>query len=92
MLASGMAFVCKVSDTKTPASEVARRVRADVTRHGVVVLRAGRPGARQLRRVQAVLRAGGYQARYLSEGSAEHVLVVTGPGQEMPRVTAWWGG
>jgi hypothetical protein len=89
MLPSGMAWVSVVS-TKT--GEVARAACTDVARHSVVVL-TGRPGqGRQLRRVQATLRAGGYQARYLTDGAASHLLVVTAPGQEMPRITAWWGG
>jgi hypothetical protein len=86
-----MAWVDRISTT-TPAGVLAYRARADVAQHGMVVLLGGRAQARQLRRLQAALRAGGYQARYLSDGSAEHVLVMTAPGQEMPRVTGWWGG
>jgi hypothetical protein len=83
--------VCQVS-TMASVDDLARKTRADVAEHGVVVLLGQRAQARKLRRLQAALRADGYQARYLSDGSAEHVLVVTAPGQEMPRVTGWWRG
>jgi len=73
-------------------ADLARGARTDVARHGAAVLLGAASQARQLRRLQAALRAGGYQARYLSDGSAEHVLVVTAPGQEMPRSLGWWGG
>jgi hypothetical protein len=92
MLTSSMAWVCKVS-TKTPASEIARVARADVARHGVVVLAGGRSEARQLRRVRGELRASGYQAWDLADDAGRvHRLIVMAPGQEMPRVLGWWGG
>jgi hypothetical protein len=91
MLASGMAFVSRVP-TPVPVADLDRRTRANVDRHGVVVLLGGRSQARQLRRLQAALRAGGYQARYFTDGAALHQLVVTAPGQEMPRAIGSWGG
>ncbi len=86
-----MASVRRVS-TRMTVGDLARGVRTDVAGHGVAVLLGAASQARQLRRLQAALRAGGYRARYLSDGSAEHVLIVTAPGQEMPRTLGYWGG
>jgi hypothetical protein len=85
-----MAFVCQVPTVVRAAD--CRRIRADVARHDVVVVLGRRSQARQLRRLQAALRAGGYQARYLTDGAAAHQLVVTAPGQDMPQTVGWWGG
>jgi hypothetical protein len=91
MLPSGMAWVCRVS-ARTTVGDLAHAVRVDVAEHGVVVVLRPRSQARQLRQLRAALRAAGYQARYFLDGTAQRLLVVTGPGQEMPRCTAWWGG
>ena len=75
-------------NTALPVASLARKTRADVARHGGVVL-VGRPSqARQLRRLRGELRAAGYEARYWSDGAARHVLTV---GREPSRVAGWWG-
>jgi cell division septation protein DedD len=73
--------------------DLARGARADVAEHGAAVLLGAASQARQLRRVQAALRAAGYQARYQSDdGGRMHQLIVTAAGQEMPQTVGWWGG
>jgi hypothetical protein len=81
--------VCQVSTTAS-VDDLARRARADVAGHGAVVLLGRRAQARKLRRLQAALRAGGYQAHYVSDDS-QHVLTVQPSGQDPVRVVAWWG-
>ena len=89
--------------TRTPVSRRGRaadraapdnlvlETQAGVARHGTVVLLGRRPQARQLRRLQAALRADGYTAHYFTD-ETQHQLVVVGAGQDMPRVVGWWGG
>lgn len=91
MLASGMAWVCTLT-AKVPTGDLARAVRVGVAEHGVVVVLRPRSQARQLRQVQVALRAGGFRARYFTDGAALCQLLVTAPGQDMPRVVGWWGG
>jgi hypothetical protein len=74
---------------RVPIAELARRTAADVERHGAVVLVGGRKQARQLRRVQAALRAAGYCPHYFTDG-ARHLLTVEPPGPSS-RALAWWG-
>jgi len=85
-----MDFVCQVSTTAS-VGDLARKTRADVAEHGAVTLLAQRAQARKLRRLQAALRADGYETHYVSDDS-QHVLTVTAHGQEIPRVTGWWRG
>jgi hypothetical protein len=74
--------------TNRRLDDLAARVRADVARRGDVVLVGGRSQVRQLRRLRAALRAGGYEARYWSDGAGQHVLTVQ---REPSRVVGWWG-
>jgi hypothetical protein len=75
--------------TDLSIADLARRTAADVARHGTVVLVGRRSQARQLRRVQAALRADGYAPHYFSDG-AQHLLTVEPPGPSS-RALAWWG-
>jgi hypothetical protein len=85
-----MASVRRVS-TRTTVADLARGARADVAEHGAAVLLGSASQARQLRRLQAAMRAGGYQAHYVSDGG-QHVLTVQPQGQDPVRVIGWWGG
>ena len=75
--------------TDLAVNDLARRTAADVERHGAVVLVGRRSQARQLRRVQAALRAAGYCPHYFTDG-ARHLLTVEPPGPSS-RALAWWG-
>jgi hypothetical protein len=77
--------------TGVPIVELARRTTADVERHGAVVLLGRRNQARQLRRVQAAVRAAGYQAHYFSYDTAGRHLLTVEPAGPSSRALAWWG-
>jgi cell division septation protein DedD len=76
--------------TTAPVPDLARKTRAALARHGAVMW-FGRPSqARQLRRLQAALRADGYPAHYRTDGANLHLLEV-GPVGPTRRAVAWWG-
>jgi hypothetical protein len=76
--------------TAVPIRDLARKTRLAVAEHGSVVWLGRRGQARQLRRLQTMLRAAGYRVEYLSDGDREHLLV-TMPGPAW-RAVGWWGG
>jgi hypothetical protein len=85
-MATAAAFLIS---TTVPPAKPARRITAAVDQLGAAVLVGRRSQARQLRRVQAALRAAGYSPHYFTDG-ARHVLTVEAPGPSS-RALAWWG-
>jgi hypothetical protein len=79
----------EISTTVPPAKQ-ARRIAAAVDQLGVAVLHGRRSQARQLRRVQAALRAAGLSTHYFSsDATGQHQLMVGPPGP-FPRAVAYW--
>jgi hypothetical protein len=78
--------------SRPSVEDLVRRTRAEVTERGTVLLVGKRAQARQLRRLQAGLRADGLTTHYQTDGAEHHQLWVLGAGQEVPRVVGWWGG
>jgi hypothetical protein len=78
--------------TDVPVAELVRRTAADVSWYGAVVLIGRRgPQIRHLRRLQAALRAAGYQPHYFSADAGPHLLTVEPPGQKPSQALVWWG-
>jgi hypothetical protein len=84
------AAVYRVS-SRMPLDECIGKAQADAARHGTVLLLGRRSQARQLRRLQAALRAAGFGTHYFDNGTNRHQLEVLAPGQELSPAILWWG-